>query len=267
MVDNINNNNLNNNTNGNQKNNNVFMTPAQAARLLHVSLATLKKFIYSGKLNTLKTPGGHHRILRNDLFAMLHSKFSSESSGSLTDGSLSEVTKNLVSSLEEKYKFCRGHATKVAKISLKIAEKLEYSQKEREKLYIASLLHDIGMLGIKRSILNKPSPLSDKEYTVIKTHPALGEEITSSIEQYKELPAIIRQHHERYDGKGYPDGLKNEEITPEAKIINVADAFTCMTAKDSYKKPLTEKEALQEIEKNSGMQFDPHIVKVFLKTL
>ncbi|RKY27682.1 MAG: hypothetical protein DRP61_03665 [Candidatus Omnitrophota bacterium] len=249
----------------NKRDSDNFLTSRQAAHFLNISLSTLKKFIYSGRIKTLKTPGGHHRIRKDDLFKMIDAGAPPVPSDALKDKTLLGIFKGLVNLLEKRQKFCRGHANSVAKISLKIAQKLKFSSEQMERLHLASLLHDIGMLSIDESILNKETKLNNKEYSIIKTHPLLGEEVVKSLRQFKRLSIIIRQHHERYDGAGYPDGLKKDAICPEAKVISLAEAFACMTARDSYRKPLSEKEAIGEIKRNAARQFDPQMVEIFLK--
>ncbi len=134
-----------------------------------------------------------------------------------------------------------------------------------ERLHPASLLHNIGMPSIDGSILNKETKLNDKEYSIIKTHPLLGEKAVKSLRQFKGLSIIIRQHHKRYDGRDYPDGLKKDAICPEAKVISWIGAFVCMTARDSYRKPLPERETIDETKRNSARQFDPQTAEIFLK--
>ncbi|MBN2097699.1 MAG: HD domain-containing protein [Candidatus Omnitrophica bacterium] len=248
-----------------EKDNEVFLTPNQAAEILNVSLSTLKKFIYSGKIKTLKTPGGHHRIRKSDLFEMMNIEAISGQSGDQEHQTLLEVSRGLINLLERRQKFCCGHASVVCRISLKIGLGLSFSAEDMCKLQLAALLHDIGMLAIEEGILNKITTLSEMEYSTIKTHPALGADLISSVQSFQKLSPIIRQHHERYDGLGYPSGLKRDEICPEAKIVSLAEAFAAMTASDSYRKPLSEKQALCEIKKNYGGQFDPEITESFLK--
>lgn len=247
------------------KQNDIYVTPSQAAKILNVSLATLKKFIYQGKIKTLKTPGGHHRILRTDLFKVTSFEKSPQFPPISSDKVVSKTIEEFLDLLGLRQHYLKDHSFAVAELSLKLASAFKLSPSQFYRLYIAALLHDIGLICINKEIINKSSPLSENEYKEIKTHPLHGEELVTSVEQLKEISTIIRQHHERYDGKGYPDGLNGEQICIEAKIINLAEAFACMTADDSYKKTLSEKEALQEIEKNKGIQFDTGIADVFLK--
>ncbi|MFV1976358.1 MAG: HD domain-containing phosphohydrolase [Candidatus Scalindua sp.] len=248
-----------------QNNEDVFLTPAQAAKFLKMSLATFKKLIYQGKIKTLKTPGGHHRIRKSDLFEMVSDNTAYEISNDLTNKETGEIVDELLQDLKNKQKFGHGHASSVAKISLEIAEELNFSADELDRLKLAALLHDVGLLGISGEILNKSIPLNNMEHFVIKTHPLIGEEIVKSVKQLNDLSRIIRQHHEWYDGEGYPDGLAKGAIYREAKVIAVAEAFDSMTAEDSYQKPFSRNQAINRIKASTGSQFDPKTVKAFAK--
>jgi len=244
--------------------NDSFLTPVKAAWVLKISLSTLKKFIYSGKLRTLTTPGGHHRILKQDLYRLFARKGTLNlPKGNLNKQILFRIASGFVSSLDEKQRYCRGHSLQVAKVSLKIARGLNFSAAQSRLLHLAALFHDVGKLGLNKVILNKDTALNEREYSVIKTHSVRGERIVNSIEPLREISAVVRQHHERFDGRGYPDGLSKREIALEARIIAIAGAFVCMTAKDSYKQQLSRREAFEEIRKNSGTQFDPEITEAF----
>lgn len=243
----------------------MFLTPTEAAKILNVSLSTLKKFIYTGQLKTLKTPGGHHRILESDLFEMLRSHPGISPSYSQKKMTLFEVAEGFVDAVENRQVFGKGHALSVARISLKIGCAFSLTSFQQESLYLAALLHDVGMLDINEVILNKEGPLDDKEYEVIKTHPLRGEEIVDSLEHFNGVATIVKQHHERFDGKGYPEGLKGEGIWPEAKIIALAEALACMNAEKGYKKPLSSNEIIEEVKRSAGGQFDPYVAEVFFK--
>jgi HD-GYP domain-containing protein (c-di-GMP phosphodiesterase class II) len=130
-----------------------------------------------------------------------------------------------------------------------------------------ALLHDIGKVGVDLSILNKPGRLTDEEYEIIKTHPMQGYEIIKPIKFLQDKFAAIKYHHERWDGTGYPEGLKGEEIPLEARIVSVADTFDAMTSTRSYRKALDKEIAIEEIKKNAGKQFDPRVVAAFLKII
>ncbi len=127
------------------------------------------------------------------------------------------------------------------------------------------MLHDIGKIAIDEKILNKPGRLSIEEWNEIKRHPEIGYRILSSVNDMAELAEFVLAHHERWDGKGYPKGLKGEEIPLQARIIMVADSYDAMTSERTYRKPLTEEAGMEELRENAGTQFDPEIVRVFIE--
>ena len=145
-----------------------------------------------------------------------------------------------------------------------LAERMGYAGERLEQLQYAALLHDIGKIGIPREIINKPSRLTDEEYEVIKTHPTIGGGILEQITEIPDIAVGARWHHERFDGKGYPDRRKGEEIPELARIIGVADAYDAMTSKRSYRDVLPQEVVLTEVEKGSGSQFDPKIAEVMM---
>ena len=159
------------------------------------------------------------------------------------------------------------HSERVSKYSVMIARELGYSEKECEELGQAALLHDIGKIGIPDNILNKPDRLTDEEYAIMKSHVTRGAEILKDFTLIKNVVAGTRYHHERYDGKGYPDGLKGEEIPQYGRIIGVADAFDAMTANRIYRKQMDLDYVLGEMRKGRGTQFDPQIVDIMLRLI
>lgn len=138
---------------------------------------------------------------------------------------------------------------------------------EIETLWLGGLLHDIGKVGTSDTILDKSDKLTDDEFEIVKKHPVQGASILESIKQFKNITSIIKHHHERYDGKGYPDGLKGKETPLLARILCVADAYDAMTADRPYKKAMTKETAIEELKKCSGTQFDPQVVEVFLQVI
>ncbi|GAV22345.1 HD domain-containing phosphohydrolase [Carboxydothermus pertinax] len=177
------------------------------------------------------------------------------------------ITQALVMAIEAKDSYTAGHSLRVTAIAEKIGEKLGFSQERLERLKKAALLHDIGKIGIPEKILNKPGKLLPDEYREIQNHPEIGAEIIKPIAQMRDIIEIIYHHHERYDGTGYPSGLKGEEIPLEARVLAVADAFEAMTSDRSYRKALTKKEAIAEIINQKGKQFDPQVVEAFLEVV
>ncbi|MBO4903333.1 MAG: HD-GYP domain-containing protein [Lachnospiraceae bacterium] len=163
----------------------------------------------------------------------------------------------LVNAIDAKDKYTHGHAARVAEYSKKIAALSGKSPAECEEIYYVALLHDVGKIGIPETIINKEGKLTDEEYEIIKQHPVLGAQILHSISEYPNLIIGARYHHERYDGKGYPDRLKGEDIPEMARIISVADAYDAMTSKRSYRAPIPQMSVREEIVKGAGSQFDP----------
>lgn len=170
----------------------------------------------------------------------------------------------LANAIDAKDKYTHGHSRRVAKYSVKIARSAGMKEKECEEIYFAALLHDVGKIGIKDSIINKEGKLTDEEYGAIKTHPVIGMQILSSISQSPYLSIGAHYHHERYDGHGYPAGLKGEDIPDIARIIAVADAYDAMTSKRSYRDPIPQQLVREEFVKGLGTQFDPNYGRIML---
>lgn len=169
--------------------------------------------------------------------------------------------------VEAKDAYTRGHSDRVSAYSVLIGEALGLSEDDLKTLKIGGLFHDIGKIGIPDSILLKTDKLDDEEYSEIKNHPAIGAHILSNATIFKDIIPIVKHHHERFDGHGYPGKLKGEEIPYLARIATVADSFDAMTSKRSYRDFLPIDVVKEEIKKNSGTQFDPEIAEVFLKIL
>ena len=175
-----------------------------------------------------------------------------------------QIINALAESIDAKDSYTNGHSMRVAQYSVKIAERAGMSKEEQERIHYMGLLHDIGKIGIPDSIITKNSSLSDKEYYVTRKHPEIGAEILANISEIPDLGIGARWHHERYDGTGYPDGLKGEEIPEEARIIAVADAYDAMASKRSYRDVLPQQVVYGEIKKGKGTQFDPVFADIML---
>lgn len=166
--------------------------------------------------------------------------------------------------MEAKDPYTSGHANRVEEYAVGLAEFHGLSFNTVEDIKTAAILHDIGKLGIDDSILNKTSKLTQEEYAIIMKHPSIGAEIISNVDFLKKVTKMIKYHHERYDGKGYPEGLVGEDIPIEACILAIADSYDAMTSDRPYRKALTKDEALNEIEKNAGTQFHPVLAEKFV---
>ena len=173
----------------------------------------------------------------------------------------------LANAIDAKDSYTNGHSTRVAKYSVMIAQKMGYTGERLERLQFAALLHDVGKIGIPKEIINKPSKLTDEEYDIIKTHPVIGGSILNEITEIPEIATGAKWHHERYDGKGYPDRLSGEEIPELARIIGVADAYDAMTSNRSYRGVLSQDIVLGEVQKGRGSQFDPHIADIMIELI
>lgn len=175
-----------------------------------------------------------------------------------------QTAEALASAIDAKDPYTKGHSSRVAEYSRKIAELAGKDEQDCEEIYYAALLHDVGKIGISRSILNKTGRLTDEEYQVIKEHPNIGAQILSSISESPYLSIGAKSHHERYDGKGYPEGLKGEDIPEIARIIAVADAYDAMTSSRSYRGTIPQQLVREEFIKCLGKQFDPVYGKLML---
>ncbi|MCR5651327.1 MAG: HD-GYP domain-containing protein [Lachnospiraceae bacterium] len=163
----------------------------------------------------------------------------------------------LANAIDAKDKYTHGHSSRVAEYSRRIAELSGKSEEECDEVYFSALLHDVGKIGVPDRIINKEGKLTDEEFEAIKKHPEIGNNILSSISEYPYLSIGAHHHHERYDGKGYPDRLKGEDIPEIARIVAVADAYDAMTSRRSYRDSIPQSKVREEIIKGAGNQFDP----------
>ena len=178
-----------------------------------------------------------------------------------------EVMKTLANTIDAKDKYTNGHSVRVAVYSKEIAKRCGKSKKEQNDIYHMGLLHDIGKIGVPDTIINKKDKLTDEEYMAVRQHPEIGSDILKTIEQIPDIMAGARWHHERYDGKGYPDGLKGNQIPEFARIIGVADAYDAMTSKRSYRDVLPQQVVRDELEKGKGTQFDPLFAEIMIQMI
>jgi len=175
------------------------------------------------------------------------------------------TVKSLAAAIDAKDPSTRGHSERVTRYSLAIAEEMKLSTREREKLNIAALLHDVGKIGIDTHILRKPGRLSEEEYFLIKQHPVMGANIMAPIRQLSDVVPLMRHHHEFFDGTGFPDRIKGKEIPLGARIICVADTFDAMTSDRPYQKAMEVGYVVDRIKEWSGTRFDPEVVEAFVR--
>jgi putative two-component system response regulator len=177
------------------------------------------------------------------------------------------VVHTLADAIDAKDAYTKGHSGRVAEYSREIAKRAGYSADKQEEIYMMGLLHDVGKIGVPDAVINKPGKLTDEEYEKIKTHPGRGAKILENIEEMPQLAVGARWHHERYDGRGYPDGLAGENIPEEARIIAVADAYDAMTSNRSYRGLIPQDVVKSEFEKGTGTQFDPRFAAIMLEII
>jgi len=177
------------------------------------------------------------------------------------------IIKSLLNAIEARDSYTRGHSEQTTQYALAIAKKMRLNAEMVENIKHAANLHDIGKIGVRENVLNKSKRLTTDEYSHIKNHPFMGAQILKPIKSLQGIIPIIYHHHERYDGKGYMDGLKKDEIPLGARILCVADSFEAMTSDRPYHKGMSTAEGMQQLKKNKGTQFDPQVVDAFLEVL
>jgi putative nucleotidyltransferase with HDIG domain len=175
-----------------------------------------------------------------------------------------EAVRALASAIDEKDFYTRGHSERVTQFSVEIAKIMELPEEEIEKIKIAALIHDIGKVAIDDRILKKPTMLTEEEYEIMKTHTTRGYEMLKHIPQLKDIISGLQSHHEQMDGKGYPRGLKGDEIPLIARIIMVADCFDAMTTARPYQEPAPIDYVLQVICSSAGTKYDQRVVEALV---
>ena len=178
-----------------------------------------------------------------------------------------DVIRSLTLILEAKSPYTRGHSEGVTRYATRIARKLGMKEEEIKLIKQGGIFHDIGKIGIKESILSKPSGLTKEEYDIVKEHPVIGDGILKPISFFDKIRPMVRSHHERIDGKGYPDGLTGKDMSIFIRIMVVADSYDAMASDRPYRKRLSKKKIIEELERNSGTQFDADIARTMIKIL
>jgi putative nucleotidyltransferase with HDIG domain len=178
-----------------------------------------------------------------------------------------ESIRTIVAALEAKDKYTCGHSERVTTYAIELARAMNWTEKDLNTLNLSALLHDVGKIGIPERVLLKPGKLTAEEFEVMKQHPVIGAEIIKHLKNAGSIIGGIRHHHERWDGMGYPDGLKGEQIPLIARIIQMADSYDAMTSHRPYRRGMTQEEVLHEVERCRGSQFDPKVSETFLQLL
>lgn len=176
-----------------------------------------------------------------------------------------QAARTILKALDCKDSYTFGHSMRVAYFSLVTGSEAGLSEEEMQELELSAIFHDIGKIGTPDAVLNKPSRLSEEEFGVMKQHPEKSYEILKDFPHFEKIAMNARFHHERFDGKGYPQGLKGEDIPIAARIILIADTFDAMTSTRPYRKGLPYEVAFEELLQFSGTQFDPHLVQMFIE--
>ena len=177
------------------------------------------------------------------------------------------VVLTLADAIDAKDRYTNGHSRRVATYSREIAKRAGYSLEQQDEIYMMGLLHDVGKIGIPDAVINKPGRLTNDEFEIIKLHPQVGARILDNIKEMPKLAIGAHWHHERFDGRGYPDGLKGYDIPEEARIIAVSDAYDAMTSNRSYRNIMQQSKVRSEIENGSGVQFDPKFASIMLSMI
>ncbi len=177
------------------------------------------------------------------------------------------TVKSLVAALEANDPYTGGHSERVAEYALRLSECLELSKDITERIELAAYLHDIGKIGIPKEVLNKPGRFNDQEASIMRRHPAIGHDILSNVSGMETIAKIVRHHHEKFDGTGYPDGMKGEDIPFESRLLCVIDVFDALTTDRPYRKRLSHEEAIKIITSLTGSHFDPGITEGFKRCM
>jgi len=177
------------------------------------------------------------------------------------------TVETLVRTIQAKDQYTSGHSTRVSRYALLIADKLEMNTKEKHQIYLASMLHDIGKIGVPDELLHRPGKLTEEEMDRVRHHVQLGASMIEMLGEMHPIVPLIRHHHESWDGSGYPDGMKGEEIPLISRVISVADMYDAMTSDRPYRKRRSHEEAVDEIKTTSGTKLDPRVAEAFLQVL
>ncbi len=178
-----------------------------------------------------------------------------------------QFVETMAQALDARDPYTAGHSLRVAEYSYALAQEMGLPDEQSESIRISAQLHDIGKIGIPDAVLQKPGPLTQEEYGLIKLHPQIGRKILEKVGRFERLLKVVELHHENFDGTGYPYGLKGTLVPIEARIVHVADSFDAMTSTRSYRSALSLEEAVYEIEKNIGRMFDPAAARAFLSLI
>ncbi len=239
----------------------------RSASAVHVPLRIGKRVVgvLSAQSYTAGVYDAEHVAVLGSLANLVASSFENASLIGRTRELYLASVRALASAVDARDPYTRSHSARVAALARTLAEEMSLSPDEMRRVQIGALLHDIGKIGIPDAILNKPGPLTDEEWVIMRTHPALGGSIVSSVEPLAELAPVIRCHHERYDGAGYPDRLAGDAVPLASYVVAAADAYEVIVSRRSYKEAATLDQAVAEMRRCRGTQFHPAVVDAFLR--
>lgn len=218
------------------------------------------------KLEEFHTQAREYTDVLRRITAKVHEAYEKEIDDAYRryEEAFTKIMKTLADLIDAQSESFVGHSQRVRQYAELVGQKLGLSYGQMKVLLSAATLHDVGRIGIDNVILNKPGKLTEEEYAKVKQHPLHSEHMLSSIEFLQKVRKIVRHHHERWDGKGYPDNLRGNEIPLESRILAVVDAYEAMTQPRPYREKMTPEEALKNIEELSGKQFDPRVVEALI---
>ncbi len=238
----------------------VVITASDDSRLLEDAMQRGASDYLTKPFNLKNIPTIIRRNMERQKIARSHN-------GPRKASALLKTIKALITALEAKDSYTSGHSIRVARHARMIGDALKLNDSDMFTLELAAILHDIGKIGMPDHILKKSTSLVEYEYLMAKEHPVIGSNIVGKIDELRQVAAIIRHHHERYDGMGYPDGLKGEVIPYFARLLAIVDAYESIISDRVYSKRRSAGEALNEIEKHAGSQFDPKLVELLAKVV
>jgi len=224
----------------------------------------LRSAVGTGKLSELEGKTSSIREIQELAEIYNRAAISVRAAGQNLEAAYLEFVGSLANALDARDPYTAGHSSRVSQLSCATATALGLSQDDVERIRIGALLHDVGKIGVADSVLQKPGRLTDKEFALVKQHPVIGRRILEGVQGFAPYLPAVELHHENWNGTGYPKGQLGEETPIEARIIHVADAYDAMTTDRSYRRGLTHEKAISELIRFAGIQFDPHVVEVFV---
>lgn len=224
----------------------------------------LRKAVGTGKLSEFEGNTSSIREIQELAEIYNRAAFSVRIAGENLEAAYLEFVGSLANALDARDQYTAGHSSRVSQLSCATATALGLSREDVERIRIGALLHDVGKIGVADSVLQKPGRLTDEEFALVKQHPVIGRRILEGVHGFAPYLGAVELHHENWNGTGYPKGQAGEETPIDARIIHVSDAYDAMTTNRSYRRRMTHENAISELIKFAGIQFDPHVVEIFV---